>query len=100
MTNYSARLTPEPWAARLLTALARWFPVDYREYLRSAVWRWRADACKRRYGYRCALCNVIGPLNAHHRTYERLGFEMSSDLIALCRYCHAKHHDKLARLPN
>lgn len=94
----ATRLTPEPWLARLLTWCARVWPVqDYQAYLRSAVWRRRADQCKRRYGYRCALCNTIGPLNAHHRTYERLGFELSSDLIALCRYCHAKHHDKLAK---
>ena len=92
----AARLTPEPWLARLRAWAAKVWPVtDYHAYLRSDVWRRRAAQCKRRYGYRCALCNTIGPLNAHHRTYERLGFEISSDLIALCRHCHARHHGKL-----
>ena len=98
MRTATARLTspPEPLLARLLVLAANLWPVqDYQAYLRSDVWRRRALACKKRYGFRCALCNTIGPLNAHHRTYARLGFELSSDLIALCRYCHAKHHDKL-----
>jgi hypothetical protein len=85
---------------RLLTWCARTWPVDYHAYLRSAAWQRRAAACKRRARWRCALCNTVGPLNAHHRTYERLGFELPSDLIALCRYCHARHHDKLAAAPN
>jgi 5-methylcytosine-specific restriction endonuclease McrA len=83
---------------RLCNWIARTFPVrSYDDYIRSAAWRRRAANCKRRARYRCALCNTVGPLNAHHRTYERLGFELPSDLIALCRYCHAKHHDKLAK---
>ena len=75
--------------------LARTFPVDYHAYLRSATWKRRADNCKKRYGYRCALCNSADRLAAHHRTYERLGAELPADLIALCAYCHARHHDKL-----
>jgi len=66
--------------------------VDYTTYMQSAEWRERANAAKRRAGNRCQVCNRPGSavtLDAHHRTYERLGQERSEDLTVLCRDCHA-----------
>jgi hypothetical protein len=68
--------------------------IDYKTYLQSDAWKSRADAAKRRAGYRCQLCNrsrtqVI--LNVHHRTYERLGNEQPDDLTVLCEDCHATY---------
>jgi hypothetical protein len=68
--------------------------VDYKAYLQSDDWKARADAAKRRAGYRCQLCNrsrtqVI--LNVHHRTYERLGHEQPDDLTVLCEDCHGTY---------
>ncbi len=65
--------------------------VDYHEYINSPEWRKRADAAKHRAGYRCQVCNrssrdVI--LDAHHRTYEKLGNEAPEDITVLCRDCH------------
>ena len=34
-------------------------------------------------------------LEAHHRTYERVGFEWPGDVIALCHDCHHDHHRAL-----
>lgn len=70
--------------------------IDYKTYLESDAWRARADAAKRRAGYRCQLCNrsrtqVI--LNVHHRTYERLGNEQPDDLTVLCGDCHKTYED-------
>lgn len=47
----------------------------YRQYLQSPEWRERAEATKARFGRRCALCNGTGDLEAHHRTYDRVGQE-------------------------
>ncbi|MHB8641403.1 MAG: hypothetical protein ACYDA3_00730 [Gaiellaceae bacterium] len=68
------------------------FKEWYREYLQSPEWRTRAAAAKARFGNRCALCNSDGPLEAHHRTYERIGEELPEDLIPLCADCHGAYH--------
>lgn len=71
-------------------------PLTYREahrqYLLTPEWRERADAAKARFGGRCALCNAVGPLEAHHRTYERHRHELPEDLTALCADCHGAYH--------
>jgi hypothetical protein len=64
----------------------------YAEYIVSPAWRARADAAKKRVGYRCLVCNSSHDLNAHHRTYERLGHELEIDIIVLCRDCHELFH--------
>lgn len=76
--------------------------VDYHAYIQSAAWRAKADACKERAGYRCMICYASGAgvmLDAHHRTYARLGEELDTDLICLCRDCHGLFtaHKRLAR---
>jgi hypothetical protein len=81
--------------ARELTAPAPELPSYqewYRQYLQSDDWRRRADAAKARFGGRCALCNAIANLQAHHRTYERVGHEAPDDLTALCDDCHSAYH--------
>lgn len=81
--------------AGILKLLARIFPVRYQDYLRSARWKRKARAARQRAGYLCQLCNKADwPLEVHHRTYERLGFELPGDLIALCGECHGRHHGK------
>lgn len=74
--------------------------TDYQEYIGSDEWKAKADAARAGADHRCQVCNsnsVI--LDVHHRTYERLGRESPSDLIALCRECHGLFHKngKLAR---
>ena len=61
------------------------------EYILSPEWRLRATEAKELAGWRCQVCNrhkseVI--LDAHHRTYERLGDERPEDITVLCRDCH------------
>ena len=67
-------------------------PQDrYREYIESEEWRRKAVQAKERAGWRCQVCNRVGDeygLNAHHRTYERLGRERPDDITVLCRECH------------
>lgn len=66
--------------------------IDYHEYIQSPEWRKRAEAARVRAGNRCQVCNrhrkeVV--LDAHHRTYERLGNELPEDITVLCRDCHS-----------
>lgn len=66
---------------------------SYHEYIRSPEWRARAGKAKERACGRCQTCNARGQLDAHHRTYERLGNEHDNDLIVLCRTCHQIFHE-------
>lgn len=66
--------------------------VDYYTYIASPEWKSKAEAAKKRAGYRCQVCNR-GPqegarLDAHHRTYARLGHERPEDITVLCHNCH------------
>ena len=78
---------------KICNLLARVFPVDYDEYLLSIRWRKKADKCKKIAGNCCQLCSYDRNLQAHHRTYDRLGYELMSDLTCLCGYCHQAFHN-------
>ncbi len=77
-------------------------PFCYQEYLTSEHW----DEVRRRElrfaRYACRLCGSKDNLQVHHRSYENLGYERSSDVIVLCGDCHHKFHQesKLADDPN
>lgn len=66
----------------------------YIQYIASHAWR-RNPVRLQEFedaGFACRLCSEPeseqSPLEAHHRTYERLGSEAQGDLTALCRACH------------
>lgn len=67
--------------------------INYEAYLQSEDWQRKADSAKKRAGYRCQVCNAgthqVLQLETHHRTYENLGDERTSDLTVLCNECHA-----------
>ena len=63
-------------------------PMSYAEYIHSDAWKAKADAAKERAGYRCQVCNGTDRLEAHHRTYERMGYESPEDITVLCHNCH------------
>lgn len=64
-----------------------WF-ARYEKRIRSAQWKnMRADIARLR-GNKCERCRRGPPLELHHKTYERLGRELLSDLDLLCRVCH------------
>lgn len=69
--------------------------MPYKEYLVTEHWKEVRNRALKRANYKCQLCNDGKSwLNVHHRTYIRRGEEYNSDLIVLCRACHAKFHDK------
>ena len=67
--------------------------MPYRDYLRTGHWMKKRQRALLRSGGMCQRCYAEGrPLEIHHLTYTRLGFEGDADLIALCATCHAKEH--------
>lgn len=62
--------------------------VEYQTYLKSDQWRQRAEAAKQRAHHRCQVCYSPDDLEAHHRTYKRLGWEHPMDLTVMCGTCH------------
>ena len=66
--------------------------MKYEQYILSSDWKKRREWTLIFWGHRCALCFSTKNIEVHHRTYERLGNELITDLIVLCDDCHAKHH--------
>jgi 5-methylcytosine-specific restriction endonuclease McrA len=64
----------------------------YQDYLKSPEWEAMRTQALAFFGHRCQLCNSPEKLQAHHRTYARLGQEDITDLIVLCDTCHRRHH--------
>lgn len=87
-------LDDQPTAGRV----TRLQTMPYREYLRTPEWRRTRAAALLRAGHRCSLdVTHTDELEVHHRTYERLGNELASDLAVLCRDCHRLHHKEYGR---
>lgn len=67
----------------------------YTAYLHSKHWKKVRSIALNNAGYKCQACsNKDAILDVHHNSYERLGNEDPTDLIVLCRSCHARVHDK------
>lgn len=64
----------------------------YSDYLHSSAWRRRRMACFKRDGFRCVNCGRAKCLEAHHKTYSRIGNEDLDDLVTLCSDCHSAQH--------
>jgi hypothetical protein len=82
------KLSMADFEAFLLGLIAGKRKVNYSEYIQSPAWKRKATAAKKRAGNRCQVCNGKGRLDAHHRTYERLGHERPEDITVLCHKCH------------
>jgi hypothetical protein len=82
--------------SKLLSADSISERVNYYEYIKSQAWREKAEEAKARAGNRCEVCNKSRAevqLDAHHRTYDRLGNEPLEDITVLCRDCHQIYED-------
>jgi restriction endonuclease Mrr len=85
----------EPVAVERLAELRA---MPYRLYLRTPEWRRTRAAALLRAGNACSLdVTHTELLEVHHRTYERLGAELVTDLVALCHSCHELHHAEHGR---
>lgn len=68
--------------------------MPYDDFLQTSEWKDRAEQAKTTYGGRCALSDSHPAEHAHHRTYERRGRELPSDIVPLCADCHRKFHNR------
>ena len=69
--------------------------TQYSAYLASPHWLRLKDRFYTSPSYtgQCLACGTAGErLDVHHVTYERLGREHLTDLVALCRGCHQNTH--------
>lgn len=66
----------------------------YGNYLSSKHWKeLRAEVLKRWDGL-CENCGTRAAKEVHHKTYERLGRELLTDLTPLCSECHRAEHPR------
>jgi restriction endonuclease Mrr len=73
--------------------LAELRAMPYRLYLRTPEWRRTRAAALARADNACSLdVRHTESLEVHHRTYERRGAELVTDLVVLCHSCHHLHH--------
>lgn len=64
----------------------------YNEHLASQEWReLRERVIEREQGI-CQGCRRAAIQEVHHLTYDRLGDELLTDLVGVCRACHLKFH--------
>jgi hypothetical protein len=63
-------------------------PAGYDAMIRTPRWFIFTRRVRAHWGGRCAVCHSDGPLQVHHRTYERFGREEMTDVLPLCRECH------------
>ena len=67
--------------------------MDYASYITSKKWQARRVSFFHTRGRRdCQACGATDDVQVHHRTYERLGRELDSDMTALCQRCHDAVH--------
>lgn len=60
----------------------------YEQYIASDKWRQKRLEILERDRNECQTCLCTERLEVHHKTYKRLGNELSEDLIILCHWCH------------
>lgn len=62
--------------------------------LRRPSWKKLRQTILERDKYLCQRCKKTKARDVHHLTYDRLGHELQSDLMSVCRPCHRKIHRK------
>ncbi|UZP01952.1 HNH endonuclease [Clostridium botulinum] len=72
-----------------LTDYKKWYNEIY---LYSPHWINAKKRIIKRADYKCQLCGKRKKLSVHHNTYNNIGHEYTSDLIALCEDCHNMYH--------
>lgn len=72
---------------------------EYIEYLQSHRWAAKREVILTFWNNACAICNQTANLQVHHRTYDRVGNELLTDLICLCADCHDLHYSQMMQPP-
>lgn len=78
------------WSVGLTVQQLRALP--YSIYLLTEHWQRVRLRALTSAGYQCQGCGFGTLLDVHHKTYERRGEELPSDVEVLCRSCHWEEH--------
>ncbi len=76
------------------------FNWQFPEYCNGDKERWKelSDKCKVRDNYTCKFCGSKVNLQAHHIVSKANGGrDVLSNLITVCKDCHAKKHNHMQR---
>ncbi len=66
----------------------------YTLYLRSDHWK---EFCRGVKAVKCYICDDHRWLQVHHMIYERLGSELATDVVTVCKDCHAYIHGQVRK---
>ena len=66
--------------------------MPYTEYLQTSHWQDVRRMCFATHGWRCKVCDCLGPMHVHHLTYEHRGCEFPEEVIPLCPEHHKAEH--------
>jgi hypothetical protein len=84
--------------AALATLLRKHFVgLPYAEYLQTPHWQEVREAALMAADYRCQVCYSPDKVQVHHRTYDRRGRELPSDVTVLCDTCHGLYHNRMRK---
>lgn len=99
LTGSALTAMAEPVAAAVgAERLAELRAMPYQQYLRTPEWRQTKAAALLCAGNACSLdVTHTEGLEVHHRTYERRGAELMTDLAVLCHSCHQLYHQQNGR---
>ena len=66
--------------------------MNYQEYLNTKHWQKVRKRALKRAAYHCQVCGQRTVLSVHHNNYDRIKRERMSDVVVLCKDCHALYH--------
>jgi 5-methylcytosine-specific restriction endonuclease McrA len=67
---------------------------DYSEYLGTSAWSERRALVLRRANGMCESCLKARATQVHHLTYNHVRNEFLWELVAICRDCHERFHER------
>jgi hypothetical protein len=71
--------------------------LPYADYLKTPHWQDVREAALKAADYRCQVCYSPDKIQVHHRTYDRRGRELPSDVTVLCDTCHGLYHSRMRK---
>lgn len=66
--------------------------IEYAAYLQSEHWKLFRISILAKRGAICENCRNHRQVELHHLSYQRLGWELDSDIRVLCKPCHRDQH--------
>lgn len=70
--------------------------MEYAEFLKTPYWRIVSYSVKRKFGFKCLMCDSNFKLRVHHKNYSIHGREHTNEamesMVCVCDSCHSKHH--------